>query len=1625
MSNGSVSKRDKGLVMTDARGTDDMLRRAGRSVLGGMVSLTLAATAAALPLSVASRAEGSALEHGYDAGSGQEGQTVTGDAPQVAGVFAKSVRGAYGVILDGVTYADRRVVVMLASESSLDREATFARLYDASGQVVHECGPQETPDDLAQATSVSFEFADGTYGKAQIVIEDTLGNSAELWTGPFAIDSQRPVVNMGYSAHDARTTHESVQYFDCPQSVPISICDQGLDVKHTLVNGVALNELMEKTKDGCFQEGEVTYGSWEHVVNDDGRSLYRSTVTFGDGTYALPIVQAYDLAGWHAADEHGDASDAPSAFVVDSHAPTIAATTALGPSFQAQTDDGKTALFFSGSAGLTFSFEDVSDIVSAELDDESKKSGMQLELAEDHRSARLVLARGVLEDTTSITLRDRAGNMRVWSLAKYGRVVEAGYDVQVQNAPVLDQTGSQLCQDGHPALIVEDVDAPCIDVTGVQEGAWLRSDATISLTVTDDRLGYLATYDPDRVIAILQKDGMPVARLTAGYDTARVEDTSHRYELSVPVRSSLEDDGAYVLRPLLDDVSGKGVATKALSFFVDTTSPSLSIQCTDQASERRVDGMSYLSAARTMRVTITERFLTLAELNGKGHPVSIVPSATCGGTPRDVVVGDWRAGETPDEFVCDVAFCADGRYGLRVFGKDAAGNPLVGAPGTSVNKEGAYQSGEFVVDTTPPQMTFELLCDSKETISHDGCAYYRRPVTAKVTVTDRNLDVDATTVADSRGTAFVPTWEASQSQADGMVSYVAYVTYCEEDSRLGGGNKVLQVFATDLAANTLTSDPYHFVVDQTAPTIESVMVSKRPSTEAARAGSDPLFFYNGQDAMPATLRFVVSDEHLLGVLWVDDPDDAYDVHAEDVRGRMEAELELTLKDPVKDDPDHDTDFDRDIRVFVQDLVGNTRVWTIDRTGALVADHATDAHNASLDGLGIYPLALLYDDTAPVVRIEGVEAGRYYNAAQDVRVSLDERNFQHVQAFDPGRVVAQVTRKAAFGSDSQDRWGMDARQFEGSGAHYSSVQRLAVDGHYMVEAQFDDMAGNASSRAEVGVFTIDTTAPVATVAWDNNDVRNGKYYNARRTATIKVVEHNFDQHLVEVVTTGDVGPWTSDGDEHTCKVRFDADAPATNPHMLVVRGKDLAGNALEEVSEPEFVIDTQAPTVSFKRRVSVDDLYEASSDEGDLRDKSAFCEAMIPIVAYEDEANLDPRGVDVTLRGTRSDDASSTARYHQEQEGANAGRMYWDNLGLEAQGDAASYSMAADDVYTIDAEVVDLAGNSSGVSTVTFSLNRYGSNFYFDELGGNSWEPGDDEAATDVLLSEPPRIVLHEVNVSGIATTDVQGTLREDCAVTKEHAHASSQIKRTDGPQRSGFTLQRVDEPDASSPCEGWKEYEYVVAPGNFGKGSDSDHGDGGQGDYRVDVSSRDLANNDNTTAQFWGTGEPREVEQDSGQSPSDLPTVKDATVCFSLDEDGPVIEDVDVPEQLQVGGTYRASFHLSDEITSGDVVRVLVDGKPVRVFGEGEQTPLAEGETVRQGTFYFDVPARPVIFSRDVEICVEDYTGLKSRTQTVHARDFRLTTLLWELGAMALVLVFGAGAVILWRALHERFGYTR
>ena len=129
----------------------------------------------------------------------------------------------------------------------------------------------------------------------------------------------------------------------------------------------------------------------------------------------------------------------------------------------------------------------------------------------------------------------------------------------------------------------------------------------------------------------------------------------------------------------------------------------------------------------------------------------------------------------------------------------------------------------------------------------------------------------------------------------------------------------------------------------------------------------------------------------------------------------------------------------------------------------------------------------------------------------------------------------------------------------------------------------DNAGNLSDSGDGGIrrFGIDTAGPEVKVSFDNNEVRNGQYFDRARTAVVSVRERNFDMGKLQVKAPGAVqGEWKqgTSGDPETwiMELRF----PMDGTYTLDVTGTDALGNAASVSytgeAPQEFTIDRMPP-----------------------------------------------------------------------------------------------------------------------------------------------------------------------------------------------------------------------------------------------------------------------------------------------------------------------------------------------------------------------------------------------------------------------------------------------------------------
>lgn len=468
---------------------------------------------------------------------------------------------------------------------------------------------------------------------------------------------------------------------------------------------------------------------------------------------------------------------------------------------------------------------------------------------------------------------------------------------------------------------------------------------------------------------------------------------------------------------------------------------------------------------------------------------------------------------------------------------------------------------------------------------------------------------------------------------------------------------------------------------------------------------------------------------------------------------------------------------KDIRVTLTDNAGNV--------GSNLGYENAFLNGAKNTNIDVEELAAT--TTAPTISTSwnttAASNGKYYNVNRTLTVTIHAPFFEYTQEYLGNKVFATVTKDGGsyrtltpgdFKSQGNDTW--------------VATVDFTEDGDYEVSnVNVQDILGRGST-ADGDTFTIDKTAPKLNVSWNTEAAQNGKYYNAARTATITVEEHNFDPNLFKIeapvsagngdeATPAQIGGWSSNGDTHTATVTF----PGQGVYTLSVSGEDLASNKSESYTSPEFVIDTIKPKIDIQNVVN----------------RTAYAGEVAPTAAVHDTNLADGTSIEV-----------SKISYPLSKDDPNpyAGAA----INTSATDKSVSYLNPAktkgnDGVYTLTVQAIDLAGNTES-EAVTWSVNRFGSTYVISDNTGKMLDQYlKSSKTTDVKVTE--------INPSGLDDNKTSVELTRD---TKNTTLKSGDNYTTD-----------------ANTASGWSEYNYTVSKSNYDK----------DGAYRVLFHSEDAAGN--------------------------------------------------------------------------------------------------------------------------------------------------------------------------------------
>lgn len=507
----------------------------------------------------------------------------------------------------------------------------------------------------------------------------------------------------------------------------------------------------------------------------------------------------------------------------------------------------------------------------------------------------------------------------------------------------------------------------------------------------------------------------------------------------------------------------------------------------------------------------------------------------------------------------------------------------------------------------------------------------------------------------------------------------------------------------------------------------------------------------------------------------------------------------------------------------------------DRAGNTSEDEITFSIDKTIPTIEV-----TYDNNTP----DG-EFTDFYNADRTATIIITERNFR---ADD---VVIQITNTDGV-LPAVSTWATIADSSDPDQTTHTATIHYSADGDYTFDISYKDNSENAAAAFTQHTFTLDKTIPIISVSYDNNTALNGNYFAADRTATITITEHNFETSRIQItgVATDDgiaatfpvASAWASNGDVHTATIHYATDAK----YSFDIAYKDKAGNDTADYAQEEFYVDKTAPTLV------VSGVADKSANNGDV----------IPVISYTD-TNFNRNNVTITLAGANRGTVSPAGGYADQHNG----QVYtFENFEKVKE---------VDDLYTLTATLTDFAGNQT-TQTITFSANRFGSVYTFDDLL---------QAIAGKYVKEEVDVVLTETNVD---------SLRYDTIKVKLTFNGTPKdlIEGTD------YTV-------AETGGNGqWSQYTYTVNKSLFSS----------DGRYTVALYSEDEAGNIN----------------------ENIDESKEAEISFGIDKTAPVVVAIDLENGKQYAVESKtANISIKDNLVL-DGVTVYLNDQKVDTTVDGE-----------------------------------------------------------------------------------------
>lgn len=1196
-----------------------------------------------------------------------------------------------GAVYSGIKKISYKIVL---SEGGEEKILNSADLYTAAGNEPHK-------KDWSGTIYVNAEECSGDGLKIIVTVIDNAGNEYFAESEKITVCGNAPKISLSYDNNNG-ILHGERGYFSKGRKAVLTIADLGavFDAE------AAKSSVTVSDPEGNILTEGYTVGEF---ISD--KNTHTLTVAFTkDGYYSLSIGKYTNKAGVSCeTDGSGKsviylAENTMSAFefVIDTVAPsgTVAVDTSEWDKFLEKLTFG---IFKSEKLEVDIKGDDATSPFDVEYYKTSETALITEEKLEElYKNREFSVFEGSDLEKNGVSVNER--------FVIYARITDyAGNYVYIHSDGAI--------MDDKTVNITLTADAP--NANGIYNG-----DVRVEIGVIDPEV-----YSGIKTVEYwVECDGKRTQGevFDLSKENAEYKDLVDRFSTNAVLSSQLNNSCNVRLFVRATDNAGN-TNQKDMSFDIDASKPVISLSYSESFADGAAEG--YFTR-RTATLVITERthhFDGNEALNG----IRITAKDLSGGEVTDAyTVSGWRTseGDTPDKttHTATISFIKDGIYSIDIDYTDKAGNRAENTVKDSFTVDSAAPEG--VLTVTSAEGRTERYTQLRQNVNF---GFWSR---SGISFTQSSED-EVSPIAgvwyyiDRSKNGAKDLGALSAAELDKITEWRSFDSLeITDDSEF-----VLYLKIADKAGNYSYISTNGLIVDKTRPRVETAapMISVTPQQPING-------IYNGDVRVSVTVADPVQNGAYSGLSEV-----TYQVFDRD---------SATPNTPTQEGVIFDFNGANPIQTVTREITVNSALNNSNNIQVIIyaEDNAGNTADNSQTSSQSYA-SFKIDTTAPTVNISYDNNAPldnvFFGGSRTAVITVTERN------FNPDDVKITITSTdgaipAVVG------WNDVRGGLNGDGSTHTATITYSADGDYTFDIEFTDMAGNkcrnavfAEGTVAAREFTIDKTAPVITVNYDNNNALNNNYYSAERNATVTIIEHNFDPAaVISVITASDDGEniaapvisgWTNNGDTHTATVRY-AD---NGLYGFDISYTDKAGNAAADFTQQTFYVDKLSPDIVISG----------------VADKSAYNGDVAPIITFTD-TNIDLGSISVKLDGANN---GENPKYGSAEDDVKNGRVIsYGNFPKERE---------YDDLYTLSVTVTDMAGNRSE-KTITFSANRFGSVY---DLSAAS-------AILNKYLKSESDIVFVETNVNGIDTESLKIKLSKNGIPTDLVAGTDYRIEKLSG-----------------------------------------------------------------------------------------------------------------------------------------------------------------------------------------------------------------------------------------------------